>query len=1054
MQKSIGSRKKKYFSKRKERLLKLPDLLGTQKESYKEFIETRLWKAFQSYTPLQDHNGVRFDLEFVSFKLEEPKITEREAVENSETYGYNLKVSVRLKNKTVKTTKTQEISFGLMPKMTTRGSFIIKGIERIVASQIVRSYGIAFGSSIIRNVRCFNAKVMPMKGGWLEIESDRDNIFHTKINRGGRIYITSLLRVFGCKKDSDILALAPNKEVKEALQKTIEKDPIKTYEEAYVHVYEKIRSGSQATFEAAQKYIDQFFSAESLDISVLGRHRFNKMLGSPTTEKELKRLNINAKDIAHIIAEIVKKNSDPTAVADDIDHLSRRRVRSVGEILELRSRMAIRRLARNIQDKMTTADANTTVPINIINPSTFQFTIRDFFATDALSHLVSQKNILDEVEHRRTVTALGPGGLTREHASVAVRDLHPSHYGRICPVHTPEGANIGLNLHLSLYAKANRFGILETPYAEVVNGVVTKKIVYMDAETEEQYKIANGAAETDENGKIMYDKVIARYKGDPVVIPSKNVDYIDVSTDQIFSIASSLIPFAEHNATHRSLLGSITQRQAVSSIRPEAPLVATGLEEDVAKASGKVVIAEEDGTIEGVDGLHIKLKTKDGKTIRYEIEKFLETNGNSVHHQKPIVSIGDKVKKGQVIADCAFSDNGQLAIGQNLRVAFVHWYGNNYEDAQVISQKVLSDDRYTSTHIKHFDVNVLDTKLGPEVTSFDIPNVSEQRLRNLDEEGVIRIGAEVSSGDILVGKVTPKGETQLTPEERLLRSIFGDTAKDVKDTSFKVPAGIKGRIINVTVFDKKSGYALDAGVNKTIKITIAQLRPISIGDKLTGRHGNKGLISQILPEEDMPFTEDGKPIDIILSPLGIPSRLNLGQIFETHLGLVAQEDNYQAIVPSFAGVTQEEIQEEYKRLGMSSNGKQKLYDGNTGELLAQEVTVGYMYLLKLEHMVEDKIQSRSIGKYSVITQQPLPGKKFEGGLRTGEMEVWALLGYGAAYNLREMLTIKSDDMYGRSAAYDAIIKGERINNVNLPATFNVFINYLRGLGLDVKLTKE
>lgn len=1050
---SVGSRQKKYFSKYEKRSVNLADFVNPQRDSFKQFLEEGMWNVFQEYNPIRDHNNLRFELSFISYRFGAPQNTESEALENSLTYGAPLKVTVQLKNKTLKVVKKQELSFGDIPLMTSRGSFIVNGIERVIVSQITRSFGVFFGMNVIRNRKCFTAKIIPQKGVWLEFESGTDNIVTVRINRGGKIPITALLRTLGLRTDNMILEAAPE-EIRGQLQKILDKDTAKNHESAYISIYEKMRPGSHVSFDNAKKYVDSLIDVDRLDISQLGRSRFNRRMGLPVTENKLEQRYVSAKDVIYIYKEILRLNADPGAQPDDIDHLALRRVRTVGELLQNRMRKGIAKLARNTQDKMTTLDPSVTMPIQFVNSNTFQFEVRDFFMSDQLSHKMEQKNLLDEIEHRRTVTALGPGGLTREHAGIAVRDLHPSHYGRICPVHTPEGQNIGLNLHYSLYARGNRFGIIETPYLIVEDGKITKKLRYLDAEEEEQYKIAHGSTKRDSEGNISISEVVVRYKGEPKLINKKEVDLIDVSGDQILSVAGALIPFAEHNATHRSLLGSTTQRQALACIKPQAPLVATGIEEDLARASNRIVVAEEDGIVDSFDSKHITIKSEEGKKVKYQLEKFIELNDKSVHHQRPIVALGQKVKKGDIIADSIFTDNGQLAIGQNLRVAFLSWRGYNYEDAQVLSKRLLEDDRFTSIHMKHFEVKVLDTKLGPELTTFDIPNVSEPRLRNLDEDGIVRIGAEVSSGDILVGKVTPKGETQLTPEERLLRSIFGDTAKDVKDTSFKLPAGYRGRIVNVKIFDRKNGDNLPAGTNRLIKVTIAQLRKISIGDKLTGRHGNKGVISKILPVENMPFTEDGEPVDIVLSPLGIPSRMNLGQVYETQLGLVAEKLGYQAIAPAFSGASEEEITAEFKKIGLTNTGKQKIYDGNTGEVLGQDVTVGYMYLLKLNHMVEDKSHSRSVGKYSLISQQPLPGKSREGGQRVGEMEVWAFLGYGAAYNIREILTIKSDDIYGRSAAFDAIVKGERITQSNIPASFNVLVNYLRGLGLDISIKRD
>jgi DNA-directed RNA polymerase subunit beta len=723
-------------------------------------------------------------------------------------------------------------------------------------------------------------------------------------------------------------------------------------------------------------------------------------------------------------------------------------------MVQQRVRVGMTRMKRNIQDRMSTIEAETSLPIQLINPRPLQAAIKEFFTTNQLSQFMPQQNILAELEGLRTLSALGPGGLTRERAGFEVRDVHPSHYGRLCPIHTPEGPNIGLILRLSMYARVNRFGIIETPYAKVEKGVVTDEIIYLNAHEEEHYNIAHAAIEVDKDGKIKQPFIAIRRKGDPQVVAKKDIDFMDVATNQAFSVATSMIPFLNHDDANRALMGSNMQKQATPCIIQEAPYVATGIEELAARDTGRVLVAEEAGEVIECDTRHIVIKHKDGKKKEYTLIPFQRTNDFSAFSHRPAVTIGDKVKRGQLLADTTSSDNGQMALGQNALVAFMSWSGANYEDAIIISERLVKNSKFASVHMDELEVAVRDTKLGPEVTTPDIPNVSEQKLRNLDENGIIRIGAEVRPGDILVGKVTPKGETQLTPEERLLRSIFGEKAKDVKDTSLRLEAGKRGRVIGVKIFTRENGDQLESGVIKRIHITVAQVRNVSVGDKLAGRHGNKGVISRILPEEDMPYTEDGTPIDIILTPLGVPSRMNLGQILELHLGMAAHTLGYQAIVPPFAGATEEEIKEELVAAGLPSDGKLQLRDGRTGEEFAQRTALGYMYILKLHHMVEDKIHMRSIGPYSLITQQPLGGKAQIGGQRFGEMEVWALLGYGAAYTLREMLTIKSDDIVGRSAAFDAIVRGERISHPHTPAAFNVLVNQLRGLALDVNLTRN
>ncbi|OGJ05475.1 hypothetical protein A2238_01610 [Candidatus Nomurabacteria bacterium RIFOXYA2_FULL_35_9] len=701
---------------------------------------------------------------------------------------------------------------------------------------------------------------------------------------------------------------------------------------------------------------------------------------------------------------------------------------------------------------MSIIDVDTAMPIAIINQRPLQARIKEFFTTNQLSQFMAQENVLYEMEHLRTLSALGPGGLTRERAGLEVRDVHPSHYGRVCPIHTPEGPNIGLILHLSTYAKINDFGIIETPYVKVKNGKITGEVVYLNALEEEKYNIAHAGIPYDEDGKITKDKVEARIKTEPGMVSKDEVDFIDVAPNQAFSIATSMIPFLEHNDANRSLMGSNMQKQAVPCVLPEMPIVATGIEELASRDSGRLIISEEEGVVSYLDAKKIVVKGK--KEVTYTLVNFLRNNNFAVFHQRPLVNVGDKVKKGEVLADTSSTVNGQISLGQNIFVAFLSWSGSTYEDAIIVSERLVKKSKFTSVYVEEFTCVVRDTKLGPEITTRDIPNVGELKLKDLDEDGIVRIGAEVRENDILVGKITPKGETELTPEERLLRSIFAEKARDVKDTSLRVEHGKRGRIIGVKIFSRDLGHTLEAGIIKKIVIEVAQIRNISVGDKLSGRHGNKGVISTILPEEDMPYMADGTPVDIILSPLGVPSRMNLGQILEMHLGMAANSLNYQAIVPPFLGAKHEEISDELEKAGLPRNGKLKLFDGRTGEAFDQDVAVGYMYMLKLHHMVEDKIHMRSIGPYSLITQQPLGGKAQGGGQRFGEMEVWALEGYGAAYTLREMLTIKSDDILGRSATFDSIIKNENIRPPNSPASFNVLLNYLRGLALDVNLKKN
>jgi DNA-directed RNA polymerase subunit beta len=1045
-------RPKKYFSRYKKPLVEFPNLIEAQVKSFKWLIETGVGEVFKEFSPIIDYSGKKFQLEFTSFSLSESKTDENNSKINKLSYQGLLKARVKLTNKILGTVKEQEIFMSDLPLMTTHGTFIINGVERVIVPQLARSFGVFFTESESKGNRYFGAKIIPARGVWIEIESEADGGIYIRIDKKRKFPATALLRALGYETNEMILeAFSKHPTIAETVKATFPKEGIKSLSEAYIEIYKRLRDGDMATADNAKEFINSLFTAERYDLSPVGRFRFNQRFLKDMGEEEMARRTISKEDLVTVIAHIVELNNTPGAKADDIDHLGQRRVRFVGEILQQKIRTGMMQIKRNIQDRMSIIDVDTAMPIQIINQRPLQARIKEFFTTNQLSQFMAQENVLYEIEHLRTLSALGPGGLTRERAGLEVRDVHPSHYGRVCPIHTPEGPNIGLILHLSTYAKINDFGIIETPYVKVKNGKITSEIVYMNALEEEKYNIAHAGIPYDEDGNITEEKVEARVKTEPGTVPRNQVDFIDVAPNQAFSIATSMIPFLEHNNANRALMGSNMQKQAVPCIMPEMPLVATGIEELAARDGGRLVISSEEGVVSYVDGKKIIIKGKTEQT--YTLVNFLRNNNFAVFHQRPIVNVGEKVKKGQVLADTSSSVNGQISIGQNIFVAFLSWSGNTYEDAIIISERLVKKSKFTSVYVEEFTCIVRDTKLGPEITTRDIPNVGELKLKDLDEDGVVRIGAEVRENDILVGKITPKGETELTPEERLLRSIFAEKARDVKDTSLRMEHGKRGRIIGVKIFSRDLGHSLEAGIIKKIVIEVAQIRNISVGDKLSGRHGNKGVISTILPEEDMPYTADGTPIDIILSPLGVPSRMNLGQILEIHLGMAANSLGYQAIVPPFLGAKQEEIREELKKAGLPENGKLKLFDGRTGEPFQQDVAVGYMYMLKLHHMVEDKIHMRSIGPYSLITQQPLGGKAQGGGQRFGEMEVWALEGYGAAYTLREMLTIKSDDILGRSATFDSIIKNETIKAPNSPASFNVLLNYLRGLALDVELKK-
>ncbi|MDP3996326.1 MAG: DNA-directed RNA polymerase subunit beta [bacterium] len=1042
----------KFFGKFKKPLSELPNLVEPQIKSYQWLISKGVREVFDEFSSIKDYSEKKFELNFVDFSISEPKYDEHHAKQNKLSYEASLKAVVRLKNKIMDSVKEQEIFLADIPIMTGHGTFVISGIERVVVPQLARSFGVFFTAQEIRGGKYFGAKVIPSRGAWIEIETEPDGAIFVRIDRKRKFPLTSLLYVLGAKSKEAIYDLFKDDEfAKKHLDATFAKEPAESVDEAFLEIHKRLRDGEIGSVENAREFLNSIFSEERYDIHKVGRFRFNKRFGFPLTEKEVNRKTISLSDIKTTIAHVIKLNNTPEASEDDIDHLGSRRVRFVGEMLQQKIRVGLTQIRRNIQDRMSTVETDVTLPINFISPKPLQARIKEFFTTNQLSQFMAQENVLAEMEHLRTLSALGPGGLTRERAGFEVRDVHPSHYGRLCPIHTPEGPNIGLILRLATHATVNGFGMIETPYAKVKDGLITKEILYLNALEEENYKIAHAAVDFNEKGEILEENVEVRINGKPGIVNKKEVDFIDVSTNQAFSIATSMIPFLNHDDANRALMGSNMQKQATPSIIPEAPVVSTGIERKAAEDSGRIILSEEEGTVTYVDAKLIKVKSVKGKEKSYPLVTFSRTNGFTSFHQRPVVSLGAKVKRGELLADTSSSVGGQMALGQNILVAFMSWSGANYEDAIIVSERLVRESKFTSIHIEEFTINVRDTKLGPEVTTHDIPNVGEAKLKNLDEDGIVRIGAEVRPGDILVGKITPKGETQLTPEERLLRSLFGEKARDVKDTSKRMENGKRGRIIGVKIFSREKGDKLESGIIKRIHIEVGELRAVSVGDKLAGRHGNKGVISKILPIEDMPHMADGTPVDIILTPLGVPSRMNLGQILELHLGLAAHTLNYQAVVPPFAGASDKEIKDELEKAGFSRDGKMRLYDGRTGVPFDQEVAVGYMYIMKLHHMVEDKIHMRSIGPYSLITQQPLGGKAQGGGQRFGEMEVWALLGHGAAYTLREMLTIKSDDIQGRAAAFDSIVKGERIGESNVPASFNVMLNNLRGLGLDVEL---
>lgn len=1053
MNTSKKSREKKYFKKFKKSLIELPNLVESQLSSYQKFVEGGVESVLKEFTPIEDYSGKKFKMEFLDFEFKKPDYDEFYAKENKKTYQATIKVNVKLTNKILKIEKEQEIFLTDFPMMTEHGTFIINGVERVIVPQLSRSFGMFFTVQELKGRRYFGVKIIPYRGAWIEIDSEPGGLIYVKIDRKRKFLVSSLLRVMA-PVGTDLLSLFKDKEIKEIIQKLIESDPAKNIDDSYIEIHRKLRDGELTTASHSKVFVDGILDEKNYDLHKVGRFYFNKRFGKSMDKKELERKNVSLDDLVTIIEHIVKLNKTPGADEDDIDHLGSRRLRYFGEMVQQKFRVGMYQIKRNVQDRMSIIGVDVTLPMQLINPRPLQARIKEFFATNQLSQFMLQDNILAELEHLRTVSALGPGGLVRERAGIEVRDVHPSHYGRICPIQTPEGQNIGLILHLANYAKVNDFGMIETPYSRVKNGKVTGEIVYLNAADEELYNIADATISLNEDNTLKEKLIEVRVDGKLGIVERQKVDFIDISTKQAFSVATSMIPFLNHDDANRALMGSNMQKQSVPCILPEAPLVATGIEEKAARDSGRLIIAKESGVVSFVDANTIKIKNNKGQEDEYKLVNFMRTNNFSSLSHHPIVNLNQKVKKGDILADNSSTDNGQIALGQNILVAFMSWYGYNYEDAIIISDRLVKEDKFTSVYIEEFVEDVRDTKLGEEITTHDIPNVGEAKLKNLDEDGIIRIGAEVNQGDILVGKITPKGETQLTPEERLLKSIFGEKAQDVKDTSLRVKGGKRGFVKSVKVFSRDKGEINEPGVIKRIYVEVAHLRNVSVGDKLSGRHGNKGVISRILPQEDMPYMADGTPIDIILTPLGVPSRMNLGQILELHLGMAAHALNYQAIVPPFAGATEEEIKDELEKAGLSRDGTMTLYDGLTGEPFDQDIAVGYMYILKLHHMVEDKMHMRSVGPYSLINQQPLGGKAQKGGQRFGEMEVWALLGHGTAHILREVLTIKSDDILGRSAAFDAIVKDKKIPEPNIPASFNVLLNNLRGLALDIDLKKK
>ena len=1166
--KMYGKTLRKNFA-RHEEIVEMPNLLALQKKSYQWFLDTGLREVFSDVASISNYAG-NLELSFIDYKMDEaPKYDVLECKARDATYAAPLKVSVRLYNKETGEIKEQEIFMGDFPLMTESGTFVINGAERVVVSQLVRSPGIYYGKEIDlkTDLPLLTSTVIPYRGAWLEYETDANEMFWVRIDKNRKIPITELVRAIGFKTDAEILELFGDDD---RVAVTLEKDACKTYEEAMLEIYRKLRPGEPPTVEACETLINNlFFDPRRYDLSMVGRYKYNKKLslwarirgqklsfpvadprtgeimfdaGHIVTDEEAREMDaIGVNDVTievdgrtmrvfsnHMVdldrfvdfdpvaecgikervresvlkelleqysgeelKEAIRDNADRlvpkhilvddilasinymNALAhgivykDDIDHLGNRRLRCVGELLQNQFRIGFSRMERVIRERMTIQDLDIVTPQSLINIRPVTAAIKEFFGSSPLSQFMDQTNPLAELTHKRRLSALGPGGLSRERANMEVRDVHYSHYGRMCPIETPEGPNIGLISYLATYARINEYGFIEAPFRKVDHETcrVTDEIEYMTADVEDQYIVGQAAEPVDENGCLVNQRITCRHRDEIVEVDRNRVDYIDISPRMMVSIATAMIPFLPNDDANRALMGANMQRQAVPLLRPEAPIVGTGMEHKICMDSEVVILAEGDGIVTKMDARAITVAYDNGETKEYKLTKFLRSNHGTCINQHPIVDVGERVhgrrlnengvwEDPTVLADGPATDQGEIALGRNILVGFMTWEGYNYEDAVLLNERLVREDYYTSIHLEEYELDARDTKLGPEEITRDIPNVGEDALKDLDERGIIRIGAEVHAGDILVGKVTPKGETDLTAEERLLRAIFGEKAREVRDTSLKVPHGESGIVVDAKVFSREAGDELGPGVNMVVRVYIAQRRKIQPGDKMAGRHGNKGVVSRILPQEDMPFMPDGTPLDIVLNPLGVPSRMNIGQVLEVHLGYAAKTLGYKVATPIFDGASYEDIREELIKAGLDPEGKSWLYDGRTGERFDNKVTVGYVYFLKLHHLVDDKIHARSTGPYSLVTQQPLGGKAQFGGQRFGEMEVWALEAYGAAYTLQEILTVKSDDVTGRVRTYEAIVKGENIPQPGVPESFKVLIKELQSLCLDVRILDE
>jgi DNA-directed RNA polymerase subunit beta len=1035
-----------------DQALKIPNLIEHQKQSWDEFVKTGLSEVFNELNPIDDYTGQKLSLSFKDYYFKSPVENERVAKENLATYDAPLHVNVELVNKVTGEVKEQDIYFGDYPWMTDRASFVINGTERVVVSQLIRSAGVFFTADTVGARNYYGAKIIPGRGAWLEFETDNKGVIYVKIDRRRKVPVTTFLRALGISKDSEIRARFKDIDTGDIkyIENTLDKDLAKGQSEALIEIYRRLRPGDLATVENAKSMIERtFWDYRRYDYSRVGRFKMNQRLGFDTPNDSEHR-TLQMEDLLAIIGEIIRLNNTQEP-ADDIDSLANRRIKLVGELVQRQFRLGMLRLQRNILDRMSMSDINTVTPSQLLNSRPVVAAVKEFFASSQLSQLMDETNPFAELSHKRRLSSMGPGGLTRERAGFEVRDTHPTHYGRICTVETPEGANVGLVLNLATYARINEYGFIEAPYRVVKNGKVTDEVVYVDAAQEENMIIADASAKLTKTNEFAEEWVSARKHLVPTQIEAKEVTHIDATHKEILGVAASMIPFVEKNRVDRSLMACAMQKQAVPLLNPESAQVSTGIDDVVAANTSQVVFAEADGVVKKADGIEIEVEYKKGETKKYELIHFAKTNDDRCYNQRVVVKRGDKVKKGDILIEGASVRDAELALGKNLTVAFMPWRGYNMDDAIILSSRLVENDALTSINIRDFDVEVRETKLGPEQVTRDIPNVSEAVLRHLGEDGIVVVGSEVRHGDVLVGKITPKGEQELSSEERLLRAIFGEKAKDVRDTSVRMNGSDTGKVVGVKVFTREQGHELKAGVLMQIKIYVAEMRKISVGDKLAGRHGNKGVVARILPIEDMPFMEDGTPVDVLLSPMGVPSRMNLGQLYETHLGMAARALGYKVASPSFNSVPDEVISDELEKAGFPRDGRVQLFDGLTGEPFEERTTVGVMHIIKLHHMVADKIHARSTGPYTMVTQQPLGGKAQNGGQRFGEMEVWTLEAYGAASTLQEMLTIKSDDVYGRAKAYESIIKNEPIQGPKLPEGFNVLVKELQGLGLKVDL---